>query len=714
MSEEDARVEVEHAQSETKPLIRNPTSTLLQPPCPEQPLLTHARGDFEPNEESSRQSESPTLSSTACSASPHSSQATAASEENHEQHEYASSPPASPLRSPPIPESPLAAVASPDSCRRASPPSSPEDDDPLPSLMAAASAESYAEYIRQAPPPPPPPPRPEASTLSGERRPHPSDKALKKSGRHQTSQPIGEQAPEKHDRSSTPFVVSPPLLHHQVALHEALFLDDDTATTPTQWDAWVQHIIVDSSTAPEDATHHHAPAHTVADWLDDAHSQGISLLAADAFIDAYQHALLLFSSTTTTTTEADRSHDQKNIDFWDCLVDCLQRANSHEEEGTIGRVERTKEEETATPASVTHDTGGMMEVEIEAFGGYSCSEDAPVDDAEAEPWWTVVERLGGTATVPPPETTYHPAPTSGRSTEDDSAVNKSVDEDIDEFWTERDKRRAQDTRRKAAFANSHKKSVLRQQKIVASSSSSSSSKTSSNSASPQKLLHAMSKFSEQLQSDLNLRPKPINAVSSTRQHISRPCRTSNTNGADVTVAVPSLAKNHWWRLPYDQRTESHDGFLTVDVNSLYSTSRILSDRHELDNVPWESRGVKQRFLQSMTDRNWFGALRKQQGNEVHVQPVCRPQSMEMPMSMSSDHWMEEEDSPRKKAIAALGPEYAPYVGEGFDDDDASWEETPECGRIINVVLQPGERLTRVTPDCTSSLRRSRWRKKYCR
>jgi hypothetical protein len=47
-----------------------------------------------------------------------------------------------------------------------------------------------------------------------------------------------------------------------------------------------------------------------------------------------------------------------------------------------------------------------------------------------------------------------------------------------------------------------------------------------------------------------------------------------------------------------------------------------------------------------------------------------------------------------------------------NDGSASWEEAPECGEIVNVRQKIGERVTRVHPDYTSSLRRSRWRKKY--
>mmetsp|Transcript_20273 Transcript_20273/g.45312 ORF Transcript_20273/g.45312 Transcript_20273/m.45312 type:complete len:120 (+) Transcript_20273:230-589(+) len=47
-----------------------------------------------------------------------------------------------------------------------------------------------------------------------------------------------------------------------------------------------------------------------------------------------------------------------------------------------------------------------------------------------------------------------------------------------------------------------------------------------------------------------------------------------------------------------------------------------------------------------------------------------------------------------------------------DDDDEEWEDFPECGNIINTRLKIGEHVSRVHPDYTSSLRKSRWRKKY--
>jgi len=47
-----------------------------------------------------------------------------------------------------------------------------------------------------------------------------------------------------------------------------------------------------------------------------------------------------------------------------------------------------------------------------------------------------------------------------------------------------------------------------------------------------------------------------------------------------------------------------------------------------------------------------------------------------------------------------------------NSDCGSWEDAPECGSLINVKPKLGERVSRVTPDHTSHLLRSRFRKKH--
>jgi hypothetical protein len=53
-----------------------------------------------------------------------------------------------------------------------------------------------------------------------------------------------------------------------------------------------------------------------------------------------------------------------------------------------------------------------------------------------------------------------------------------------------------------------------------------------------------------------------------------------------------------------------------------------------------------------------------------------------------------------------------YTDSSTYMDEDEWEDAPECGTLVNVKQKIGERVSRVHPDYTSSLRRSRWRKKY--
>jgi hypothetical protein len=68
----------------------------------------------------------------------------------------------------------------------------------------------------------------------------------------------------------------------------------------------------------------------------------------------------------------------------------------------------------------------------------------------------------------------------------------------------------------------------------------------------------------------------------------------------------------------------------------------------------------------------------------------------------------------KQQQQTVGPYANPFGQYGGDepvDDKGSWEEIPECGKLKNVILKPGDHISRVKPDSTSCLRRSRWQKK---
>ena len=217
-----------------------------------------------------------------------------------------------------------------------------------------------------------------------------------------------------------------------------------------------------------------------------------------------------------------------------------------------------------------------------------------------------------------------------------------------------------------------------------------------------------------------------------------------------------------WKLAYKERIKNHPGYFDVDVYSLYDTSLAIHPPHRLDLEPWEHREVKQRFLHEQSigfSRNWFGDLARKRGNDKYREPVARPRSMEVPMSRLPERnwekdWYMTWQAHKLSHIlpndeASCGSYSSGYTSGGddhtgslvsgsvfsgssrntrstretrdpdWDDDEATDEETwyeeddnPECGHIVNVKQKIGERVSRIHPHFTSSLRRSRWRKKH--
>ena len=198
-----------------------------------------------------------------------------------------------------------------------------------------------------------------------------------------------------------------------------------------------------------------------------------------------------------------------------------------------------------------------------------------------------------------------------------------------------------------------------------------------------------------------------------------------------------------WKLPNKERTELHGGYIGIDIYSIYESAVIGgAEMNDQEFTPWEHREVKQGFFHERSiayQRNWFGSLVQSRGNRKYSPPVCEPKSMEMPMENIPDpgEWTEEwyktwkspgdphlmpdsassadqteDDFSVEEEDYSEGSHSSSYSGSDDSSDDVSWEENPECGTIINVKQKIGERVTRVHPDFTCSLRRSRWRKKY--
>eukprot|EP00533_Pseudo-nitzschia_delicatissima_P009324 CAMPEP_0116089610 /NCGR_PEP_ID=MMETSP0327-20121206/6515_1 /TAXON_ID=44447 /ORGANISM="Pseudo-nitzschia delicatissima, Strain B596" /LENGTH=1309 /DNA_ID=CAMNT_0003580809 /DNA_START=11 /DNA_END=3940 /DNA_ORIENTATION=- len=201
---------------------------------------------------------------------------------------------------------------------------------------------------------------------------------------------------------------------------------------------------------------------------------------------------------------------------------------------------------------------------------------------------------------------------------------------------------------------------------------------------------------------------------------------------------------------YKRRVKPHKGYFDVDMFSLQQSAACGKENMFEDETPWELRQVRQRFLHehSLTfSRNWFGDLVKTSGNDKIKAPTCKPKSMEMPMRKIPDpgDWTPEwyttwngrklllrrpsfdsasVDSGAESGVESGADSYTDgeyyekdslrsYSSEGTSfEDDEDYEEFPECGTFKNTKLKIGEHVSRVHPDYTSSLRKSRWRKKY--
>ena len=202
-----------------------------------------------------------------------------------------------------------------------------------------------------------------------------------------------------------------------------------------------------------------------------------------------------------------------------------------------------------------------------------------------------------------------------------------------------------------------------------------------------------------------------------------------------------------------ERTKEHSGFVDIDFYSLYESTTCYAEDEEIDEVPWEYRDVRQNFLyeKSVDGRNWFGSFVPERGNDRIPYPVLRPKSLQIPVTKIPEpgYWKEDwyttwkslRDNPNKLVtfteadIPSLNmnssgtTSTSTTITESHSCDHQSVQSSDtttsqkkkvliEIGNLVSVPLQyttsGGERTSKVHPDYTSSLRRSRWRKKYMR
>lgn len=193
------------------------------------------------------------------------------------------------------------------------------------------------------------------------------------------------------------------------------------------------------------------------------------------------------------------------------------------------------------------------------------------------------------------------------------------------------------------------------------------------------------------------------------------------------------AKHRHCVLPLAERAAGHTGYCNVDFYSLYEATLVQATDEDIDQAPWEYRDVGQRFLQekSVESRNWFGMFELERGNDRTPNPVCRPKSLEVlvtkipaPGEWSEDWfttWKSRRDNPNNLIAFAQDESveakhsHSQAHGSGLFHDSPSLvrKVAVEIGSLCPVRVRGSEqRVSRIHPEFTSSLRRSRWRKKY--
>ncbi len=125
----------------------------------------------------------------------------------------------------------------------------------------------------------------------------------------------------------------------------------------------------------------------------------------------------------------------------------------------------------------------------------------------------------------------------------------------------------------------------------------------------------------------------------------------------------------------------------------------------------------------------LGSFELIRGNDRLQYPVCCPKSLEVSVTRIPEEgewsedwfttWKSRKDNPNNLESCAQDEK------ENMMNGNATVSETPrendhavggnivvEIGSLFPVRVKPGERISRIHPEFTSSLRQSRWRKKY--
>jgi hypothetical protein len=119
-----------------------------------------------------------------------------------------------------------------------------------------------------------------------------------------------------------------------------------------------------------------------------------------------------------------------------------------------------------------------------------------------------------------------------------------------------------------------------------------------------------------------------------------------------------------------------------------------------------------------------GSFDIKRGNDRVPYPVCRPKSVELIVTRIAEEgewsedwfttWKSRKDNPNN--LSAFDQEDNMTMTEMWnapcEEQTSGKKIVVEIGSLFPVRIRAGERVSRVHEDYTSSLRRSRWRKKY--
>lgn len=126
-----------------------------------------------------------------------------------------------------------------------------------------------------------------------------------------------------------------------------------------------------------------------------------------------------------------------------------------------------------------------------------------------------------------------------------------------------------------------------------------------------------------------------------------------------------------------------------------------------------------------------GSFELIRGNDRLQYPVCCPKSVEVSVTRIPEEgdwsedwfttWKSRKDNPNNLESFAqddkenmVNDVCVETVVDTFREKDRTVGKNivVEIGSLCPIRLRPGERITRIHPEYTSSLRQSRWRKKY--